>query len=68
MDTTEPKYKIDDVDDSENVTLAAGDLKIFLSILNVGSSRGLFKPEEFSLIGRVNDRVRQALISTLEKK
>ena len=34
MDPAEPKYKIDDVDDSENVILAAGDLKIFLSILN----------------------------------
>jgi hypothetical protein len=68
MDPAEPKYKIDDVDDSANVTLAAGDLKIFLSILNVGASRGLFKPEEFSLIGKVNDKVRQALISTLENK
>lgn len=68
MDPIEPKYKIDDVVDSENVTLTAGDLKIFLSILNVGASRGLFKPEEFSLIGKVNDKVRQALISTLENK
>ena len=68
MDSNEPKYKIDDVKDSENVTLAAGDLKILLSILNVGASRGLFKPEEFSLIGKLNDNVRNALISTLDKR
>lgn len=68
MDSNEPKYKIDDVKDSENVTLAASDLKILLSILNVGASRGLFKPEEFSLIGKLNDNVRNALISTLDKR
>ena len=68
MDPVEPKHKIEDVKDSENVTLVAGDLKILLSVLNVGASRGLFKADEFSLIGKLNDNIRQSLISTLEKK
>jgi hypothetical protein len=55
------QVRIEDVDDSENVTVTAKDLKIVLSILSAGASRGLFKPEEFSLIGELNDNVRKYL-------
>lgn len=64
MDTTDSKKQIrlEDVDDNEKMTLLAKDLKIMLSVLNAGASRGLFKPEEFSLIGELNDNVRKSLV------
>jgi hypothetical protein len=64
MDTeTKKQVRTEDVDDSETVTVTAKDLKIVLSILNAGASRGLFKPEEFSLLGELNDNVKKALVA-----
>lgn len=59
------QVRTEDVDDNEKVTVTAKDLKIVLSVLNAGASRGLFKPEEFSLLGELNDNVRKCL---MEKK
>lgn len=62
MDTDSKKQmRVEDVDDNEKMTLVAKDLKIILSVLNAGASRGLFKPEEFSLIGELNDNVKKSL-------
>lgn len=55
------QVRIDDIDDSQCVTVTAKDLKIVLSVLTAGASRGLFKPEEFSLLGELNDNVRKYL-------
>lgn len=55
------QVRIEDVEDSESVTVTAKDLKIVLSVLSAGASRGLFKPEEFSLLGELNDNVRKYL-------
>ena len=56
------QVRIEDIDDSESVTVTAKDLKIVLSVLNAGASRGLFKPDEFSLLGELNDNVRRYLL------
>jgi len=56
------QVRIEDIDDAENVTVTAKDLKIVLSVLSAGASRGLFKPEEFSLLGELNDNVRKYLM------
>jgi len=62
MDNDSKKQvRIEDVDDSEKITVTAKDLKIVLSVLSAGASRGLFKPEEFSLLGELNDTVRKRL-------
>ena len=62
MDTESKKQvRIEDVDDSEKITVTAKDLKIVLSVLSAGASRGLFKPDEFSLLGELNDNVRKYL-------
>ena len=62
MDTDSKKQaRVEDIDDNEKMTLLAKDLKIMLSVLSAGASRGLFKPEEFSLIGQLNDNVRKSL-------
>jgi len=55
------QVRIEDVDDEENVTVTAKDLKIVLSVLSAGASRGLFKPEEFSLLGELNDNIKKSL-------
>jgi len=55
------QVRIEDIDDAESVTVTAKDLKIVLSVLSAGASRGLFKPEEFSLLGELNDNVRKYL-------
>lgn len=55
------QVRIEDVEDTEKVTVTAKDLKIVLSVLNAGASRGLFKPDEFSLLGELNDNVRKYL-------
>jgi len=61
------KPKLEDVKDDSEVTVMAKDLKIVLSILNAGASRGLFKPEEFSLLGELNDNVKKSLVAALDK-
>ena len=62
MDTESKKQvRIEDVDDGEKITVTAKDLKIVLSVLSAGASRGLFKPDEFSLLGELNDNVRKYL-------
>jgi hypothetical protein len=62
MDADNKKQvRIEDVDDTEKVTVKAKDLKIVLSVLSAGASRGLFKPEEFSVLGELNDNVRKYL-------
>lgn len=58
---TKKQVRIEDVDDGEKITVTAKDLKIVLSILSAGASRGLFKPEEFSVLGELNDNVRKYL-------
>lgn len=55
------QVRIEDVDDNEQVTVTAKNLKIVLSVLGAGASRGLFKPEEFSLLGELNDSIRKSL-------
>lgn len=64
METTEGKkqVRIEDVDDAEKVTVTAKDLKIVLSVLSAGASRGLFKLEEFSVLGELNDSIKKSLI------
>jgi hypothetical protein len=56
------QVRIEDVDDNAKVTVTAKDLKIVLSVLSAGASRGLFKPEEFSLLGELNDNIRKSLV------
>ena len=56
------QVRIEDIDDAESVTVTAKDLKIVLSVLSAGASRGLFKPDEFSLLGELNDNVRKYLL------
>jgi hypothetical protein len=58
---TKKQVRIEDVNDDKKITVTAKDLKIVLSILSAGASRGLFKPEEFSLIGELNDNVKKSL-------
>ena len=55
------QVRIEDINDDESVIVTAKDLKIVLSVLSAGASRGLFKPEEFSLLGELNDNVRKYL-------
>jgi len=55
------QVRIEDIDDDEKVNVTAKDLKIVLSVLSAGASRGLFKPEEFSLLGELNDNIRKSL-------
>ena len=63
---TEGKKQVraEDIDDSESVTLTAKDVKIVLSVLSAGAARGLFKPEEFSLLGELTDNLRKCLMDT----
>lgn len=55
------QVRIEDISDSEKIIVTAKDLKIVLSVLSAGASRGLFKPEEFSVLGELNDNVRKYL-------
>jgi|TARA_B110000977_G_scaffold15653_2_gene19151 hypothetical protein len=65
---TEDKQKLEDLDDNINVTVTVKDLKVILAIITTGSSRGLFKPDEFTLIGELNTNVKKALSEVLDKK
>ena len=58
---TKKQVRIEDVDDKEKILVTAKDLKIVLSVLSAGASRGLFKPEEFSVLGELNDNIRKSL-------
>tara|TARA_B100000768_G_C11280721_1_gene378435 strand:- start:2570 stop:2803 length:234 start_codon:yes stop_codon:yes gene_type:complete len=62
MEQVDNKQNLDDIDNNATATLTAKDLKIVLSVLNIGSSRGLFKPEEFALVGELNNNVKKALM------
>jgi hypothetical protein len=55
------QVRIEDINDGEKIIVTAKDLKIVLSVLSAGASRGLFKPEEFSLLGELNDNLRKYL-------
>lgn len=68
MEAPETKHNLDDIADDSVANVTAKDLKIILSVLKIGSARGLFKPEEFSLLGELNDNVRKSLTELVEKK
>jgi hypothetical protein len=68
MDTPETKHNLDDIADDSVANVTAKDLKIILSVIKIGASRGLFKPEEFSLLGELNGNVRKSLTELVEKK
>lgn len=53
---------MDEIDDKLLLTITAKDIKIVLSVLKIGASRGLFKPEEFTLLGQLYDNSRKALV------
>lgn len=55
------QVRIEDVSGDEKITVTAKDLKIVLSVLGAGASRGLFKPEEFSILGELNDNLKKYL-------
>jgi len=68
MDASETKHNLDDIADDSVANVTAKDLKIILSVIKIGAARGLFKPEEFSLLGELNDNVRKSLTELIEKK
>jgi dipeptide/tripeptide permease len=53
---------MDNIDDEKSVTITAKDLKIVFSVLKIGAARGLFKPEEFTLLGQLYDNSKKALL------
>ena len=53
--------RIEHIDDTKKITVTAKDLKIVLSVLSAGASRGHFKPEEFSILGELNDNLKKYL-------
>lgn len=67
MDTVD-KQKLDELDDNIDVTVTVKDLKVMMAIITTGSSRGLFKPDEFSLIGQLNTNIKKVLGEALVKK
>lgn len=68
MDAPETKHNLDDIADDSVANVTAKDLKIILSVLKIGASRGLFRPEEFVLLGELNDNARKSLTELVEKK
>lgn len=68
MDPPNSNINLDDIDDNVNVTLTTKDIKIVLSVLKIGASRGLFKPEEFTLLGQLYDNSKKALIEHSKTK
>jgi dipeptide/tripeptide permease len=68
MDFPNSNINLDDIDDNINLTVTAKDIKIVLSVLKIGASRGLFKPEEFTLLGQLYDNSRKALFEQVQTK
>lgn len=68
MDPSNSNINLDDIDDNVNVTLTAKDIKIIISVLKIGASRGLFKPEEFTLLGQLYDNSKKVLYEQVKTK
>tara|TARA_B110000902_G_C14275293_1_gene574662 strand:+ start:881 stop:1084 length:204 start_codon:yes stop_codon:yes gene_type:complete len=62
MDNSENKQlNLDEIRDEAKTTVTAKDLKIIMSLLRIGCSRGMFKPDDLSLLGELNNNVKKAL-------
>tara|TARA_B110001452_G_scaffold78096_1_gene63681 strand:+ start:7559 stop:7789 length:231 start_codon:yes stop_codon:yes gene_type:complete len=69
MDNSENKQlNLDEIRDEAKTTVTAKDLKIIMSLLRIGCSRGMFKPDDLSLLGELNNNVKKALFDISPKQ